>query len=195
MGAGDGEHPIKAGAARILFENKNGQPGAGTARLLDLRITSKVVVDASLLGLGAKVTSQTRAAFTPDHCGVVTTGKFDGRQLNWIHQARGYRANSDVVCDGAMCGKFGGPPQGKSKMSHGPHSVKLNALRFREGVRRFSMAYTKISHTESPRQTSYWQLEAVETQRHCVMKAAVPVGLRSPPSRSSAIKASEQNSR
>ena len=50
--------------------------------------------------------------------------------------------------------------------------VKLQPLKFSHGVRRLSMALTRINHTDSPKQTTFWTLEGSETKRSCVAKPA-----------------------
>jgi hypothetical protein len=172
MGAGDGKHAIRSGTIKIQHAKGSDGPAPGAARLLDLRIATDLTVEAGLLGVKAKVTTKTRAQFTPDNCGVVAKGVVKQGVLHWFGPARGYRSWSTILCEGALCGRFGGPPEGKSKMQHGPYPVKLQPLKFSHGVRRLSMALTRINHTDSPKQTTFWTLEGSETKRSCVAKPA-----------------------
>ena len=38
------------------------------------------------------------------------------RAYHWFEPARGYRSWSTVVCEGALCGRFGAPPEGESQI-------------------------------------------------------------------------------
>ena len=168
MGAGDGAHPMRSGAAKVRFANAHGQPASGTAQLLDLRMATETNIEAGMFGLKAKVKTRTTASFTPDAHGVVARGRLDGGVLKWDGPARGYQATSTVHCEGALCGRFGAPPKGESQLKQGPYPVQLESLRFSEGVKRFGMARTQVNRTETPKQTTSWVLHARETKRSCV---------------------------
>jgi len=122
------------------------------------------------LGVSAKITGNVRAQFTPDGCGVVARGSFNPGTLNWSEPARGYRSMANVHCSGALCGRFGAPPEGNSKLTQGPYSVQLEPFKFSQEVRGFAMGMTQVNHTDSPSQTTHWVLRGAETKRSCVKK-------------------------
>ena len=167
-GAGDGTHAIGPGTARLRFADRGGAPADGDAALLDLQLATKFVVNTTALGFKMRIATDGNVGFTPDACGVVARGTREGDQVSWLERARGYRSTGTMQCTGALCGKFGSPPSGRSTLSRGPRPVKLRPLQLRDGVSRFNIGFFEVERQRKPSQTVFMRVEARETARQCV---------------------------
>jgi hypothetical protein len=168
-GAGDGYYSIGPGTARLRFADRDGAPAPGDAALLDLQIVTKFVVNTTALGFKMRIATDGTVGFTPDACGVVARGTYAKAQISWDERARGYRSVGTAHCTGALCGKFGSPPAGRSQMNRPVHPVKLRTLQLRDGVTRFGIPYFEVERQRKPSQTVYLRVEARETGRRCVV--------------------------
>jgi hypothetical protein len=168
-GAGDGTYAIGPGTVRVRFADRGGAPAAGDAALLDLQLTTKFVVNTTALGFKMRISTDGIVGFTPDECGVVARGTLEGDHVTFVERARGYRSVGTLHCTGALCGKFGSPPAGRSQMARTPRPVKLRPLQLRDGVSRMSIGFFEVERQRKPSQTVLLRVEARETGRRCVM--------------------------
>ncbi|HEY3351815.1 MAG TPA: hypothetical protein VGQ83_01080 [Polyangia bacterium] len=167
MGAGNGTHAVGPGTAKVRVDvGVDGQPGAGGAQLLELELTTRFTVNAGALGFKTRVATDGAVRFTPDRCGVIARGAFDGAKITWSERARGYRSNGTLNCSGT-CGRFGAPPPGRSQSRTGPYAVQLKPFTLGDGLHHLTMPFTQVEHTSSPKQTSLLRLNGQETGRHC----------------------------
>jgi len=63
---------------------------------------------------------------------------------------------------------FGAPPKGTSPVHVGPNAVELEPFAFDVDLTTFTMPYTLVSETETPKQRSFVALSGRATQRTCV---------------------------
>jgi hypothetical protein len=167
MGAGDGVHSIGPGRVVLRVENQGGQPG-GHAKMRLYEMKDLFTVVAKALFWGTKVTNDTHTTATPDADGTIAEGTFVDRSLHWDTALSGMRTDGSVTCEGALCGKFGAPPEGTSDVHTPPHPVTFANFEFDSEKKTFTMAYSVVSRFESPRQTSRISLAGREAKRVCV---------------------------
>jgi len=168
MGAGNGVFAIGPGRAVVRFDDRGGAPG-GDAKLLEYRMKDHFTVTASILLASASVTADTVTQTTPNACGVAAEGALAGRSLRWRTPWSGMRSDGTVTCDGALCGKFGGPPSGQSPIHVPPHPVTFKPFEYSEDRKTFTMDYSIVSKQDSPSQTSLVALAGREVKRTCVL--------------------------
>ncbi|GEM_PF-1226818 len=168
LGAGDGEYDLASGTARLRFMATDGKPVPGPAELLSLKVAYDFTAVTQVAGLKTQVRTVAVARNTPDRCGVVARGTFDGSRLTFREDARGYRCDGKLYCEGALCGRFGAPPPGESTVAVGPFDASYRPITLTDGVKTLTMDYSKVARTESPRQTTSLRLVAREVKRACV---------------------------
>ncbi len=172
LGAGDGEYDLASGTARLRFMAADGKPVPGAAELLALKVAYDFTAVTQVAGLKTRVRTAAVARNTPDRCGVVARGVFDGSRLTFREDARGYRCEGKLYCEGALCGRFGAPPAGESAVAVGPFDASYRPLALTDGAKALTMEYSQVARTESPRQTTSLRLVAREVKRACVAAPA-----------------------
>lgn len=174
FGAGNGTFALGPGKLALRFNDQDGQPKMkGRVTVASYTENAHVPITTNVLGMKTTVTSDTRTSVTPDRCGVVAKGLFKGKQLVWTTPFRKYRTDGTIVCHGAMCGRFGAPPEGKSEIHIPPRPVRMMSLVFPGGdVKRFTSDFFLVDKTESPPSTSYMRLVGHEVARRCEKKPA-----------------------
>ncbi len=162
MGAGNADHAVGPGTVVLRFENATG-PADGPAKMLSLSIKQFYTG----VYFNTKVTTDLMSTITPATCSA-GEGTFAAGKLTWGGKVRGYKVDGSLTCDGAMCGKFGGPPQGKSEYHDAAHDVELAPFEFSADRKTFSMAASQVSKGDSPKHTTYLAMAGRETKRTCV---------------------------
>jgi hypothetical protein len=131
-------------------------------------------VKANIVLASASVTAETVTTTTPNVCGISAEGTLNGRRLVWRTAWSGVRSDGTVTCEGALCGKFGGPPAGRSPVHVPPHPASFRSFDFSEDGKTFTMDYAVVSRQDSPSQTSWVALAGREIKRTCVVAKACP---------------------
>jgi hypothetical protein len=173
MGAGDGSYPNGPGHLKLRFDNQGGQPG-GQVKMLDYSMKDNFTVVSKALAWETRVTADTTTKATPDACGVEASGALDGKAVRWNGTVNGMRSDGAVICSGSFCGKFGGPPEGRSEMHVPPHAVSFKPFTFAADMKTFSMPLTEVTKQSSPSSTSSVTLSGREVRRSCVAVRACP---------------------
>jgi hypothetical protein len=168
-GAADGTYAIGPGTMQMRYADQQGAPAPGAADLLGFQLTTKFVVKTTAVGFAMRIATDGTVSLTPDACGVIARGELADDQVTWTELARGYRSTGTAQCSGVLCGKFGSPPSGRSKMSRPIHPVKLRTTQLRNGVSRLSIGFFEVERQAKPSQTVYLRVEARETGRRCVV--------------------------
>jgi hypothetical protein len=169
LGQGDGIYKIGPGRVVLRFENLSGSPG-GNVQMRAYDMKEHFTIKSRTLFWSTVVETDTKTRVTPNACGVAATGKLADTKLGWSTPLSGYRTDGTLTCTGALCGKFGAPPAGKSEFHVAPHPVAFSPFDFDKGLRHFKMGYTYVSKTASPKQTAHIALAGTEVRRACVLK-------------------------
>jgi hypothetical protein len=173
LGAGDGLFPNGPGKLVLRFEDRGGQPG-GKVKLSEYEMKDDFTVVSHALLWQASVTADAVTRTTPDSCGVVAQGVLEGRSLRWSGTWSGMRTDGSLICSGALCGKFGAPPAGRSALHIAPHPVSFTPFEYAPDLKSFHTGYSLVSQQTSPSQTSRIALSGREVQRSCVPIPACP---------------------
>jgi len=174
LGAGDGDYDVASGALRVRYTAVGGKPAPGDAELLSLKVAFDFTAVTKVVGLKTQVRTVATARNTPDRCGIVARGAFDGSRLTFREAARGYRSEGKLYCEGALCGRFGAPPPGESSVVVGPFDASYRPLVLTDGMKALTMDYSEVARGQSPRQTTSLRLVAREVKRSCVAAPSCP---------------------
>ena len=168
MGQGDGTYVIGPGRVVLRFENRGGAPG-GEAKMLSYRMKESFSIQSKTLFWTTTVVTDTNTAATPNSCSFAAEGMLDKAALTWRTPVSGYHTDGTLTCDGSLCGKFGAPPPGQSQLHIGPGPVQFSPFVFDAGMKTFTMASTRVSKTDMPKQTGDLALAGREVRRTCVV--------------------------
>jgi hypothetical protein len=168
FGAGDGVHKIGPGRLVLRVEGATADRLAGHVRMLFYDMKDGFTVVAKALFWGTTVKNDTHTTATPDARGTIAEGTLGDRSLTWTTPINGMRTDGALFCEGSLCGKFGAPPGGASEVHTTPHPVTFSPFLFDAEHRTFTMAYSVVSRSESPSQTSRITLAGREAKRTCV---------------------------
>lgn len=170
FGAGNGTFNIGPGRLKLRFRDRNGKPSLhGKVAVVSYTMRAHVPVTTSVLGMKTTVTSDTATHVKADRCGRVAKGLFKGSRLLWTTPFRRYRTDGTITCHGAMCGRFGAPPEGKSEIHIPPRPVRLMSLRFKPGdAKHFTSSFFLMDKTKSPPSENYMRLVGTAISQTCV---------------------------
>jgi hypothetical protein len=169
FGAADGVYPFGSGTVRVRFQNgENGAPAV--ASLMSYEFDSRYTVHASFAAWSTTVVAESHTTVARE-CEGAARGTVQNGDVVWQTPVDGYRSDGSLACTGNVCGIFGAPPPGSSPLHDAPPSVKLSPFHFGPDGKTFTMPYARISHSDSPRQTSYMSLAGRELRRACVPAA------------------------
>jgi hypothetical protein len=166
MGAGDGVHRIGPGRMVLRMESQ-GDKLAGRVRMLFYDMRDGFTVNAKALFWETVVKNNTHTFATPDASGTIAEGTLGERTLRWETPINGLRTEGTLTCEGSFCGKFGAPPEGTSEVHYPPHPVQFSPFEFDAEKKTFTMAYSVVSKSEVPRQTSRVTFAGREVRRTC----------------------------
>ncbi len=169
FGAGNGTYALGPGTLALRFRDKDGKPLLkGKVSVAAYSMHAHVPVTTNVLGMKTTVTSDTKTTVTADRCGKVASGLFKRTQLVWTTPFRHYRTDGTITCHGALCGRFGAPPEGKSEIHIPPRPVRMMALDFKgDDAKHFTSDFFMVEKTDSPRSTNYMRLVGHEVSRRC----------------------------
>lgn len=171
FGAANGVHDIGPGRLVLRFDDVGGQPG-GNVNVASYELSSQFTVDASVLGFRTVVVNETKTRATPDHRGVIAPGQIgEDRLIRWSGPWSGLETDGRLNCSG-MCGRFGAPPHGWSRLHMGPHAVMFKPFTFAPNRSTFQMNYVVVDKTSVD--TASLALSGRETQRRCLCVPPCP---------------------
>ena len=168
FGAANGVYRMGDGKLRLRLENRP-DGATRTARLMSYDFQNHFTVKASFAAWSTAVETQSRTTIASD-CDGAAKGTLSQNEVVWSTPVDGYHSDGSLACTGNVCGKFGAPPAGTSPL-HEAANVRFSPFRFGPDGKTFSMDYTRVSHSDSPKQTAYVSLSGRETKRVCVHEA------------------------
>ena len=161
MGKGDGTYAIGPGDLRIRVDRRTGH-----AHIFSYRLTERFTVQTAVLLWTTTVLIDAGTHASSNRCAVAAEGTLSGQTLRWTTPVRGYATDGVVTCAGILCGLFGAPPPGRSEI-HTTDPVTLAPFTFDADGTTFTMPYTFVLRTETPRQTAYLALAGRRVERAC----------------------------
>jgi len=168
FGAANGVYRMGDGHLRLRLQG-GADAAPKKAELITYELQNRFTVKASFAAWSTSVETQTRTTVA-SACAGAAQGTFDHGEVVWGTPVSGYHSDGTLACTGNVCGKFGAPPAGSSPL-HEAASVKFSPFHFSPDGKTFTMDYTHVSHSDSPKQTSYLSLSGRETKRVCVHAA------------------------
>jgi hypothetical protein len=165
MGAGDGVYRIGPGHIVLRFDSRG---PTHSVRMLTYEMPQHFTVVSKVLFWKTTVATraESRAAVAPN--ATIAEGRLDGNTVRWTGPGVGFRADGTLTCDGSMCGQFGAPAPGTTELHVGPNPIDFQPFVFDAGNRTFSMPYTLVSQSDSPKQRTFLALGGREVRRGCV---------------------------
>ncbi len=169
FGAGNGTFNIGPGRLRLRFRSVHGKPVLkGRVAVVSYSMRAYVPVTTSVLGVKTTITSDTATRVGTDRRGRVARGLFKGKRLFWTTPFRRYRTDGTLTCRGALCGRFGAPPRGKSEIHIPPRPKRMMPLHFKSGEpSHFTSSFYLMDRTKSPPSKNYMRLVGREVARSC----------------------------
>jgi hypothetical protein len=177
MGQGDGTHRIGPGSTVLRYHVENGAV-TGPVQMLAYDMQERFRIDSKLLFWNTHVTTDAKTTVTADPCGVVAEGVLSGDTIEWTSEVRA-QTDGTLTCVGSLCGKLGAPAPGTSPLHVANHESRLRPWTFAPDKKTFTMPRTWLSHSESPKQTSFVALAGREMRRTCAPEPA-PAGTCAP---------------
>jgi hypothetical protein len=164
FGAANGVYPLGAGKMRVRFESG---PDGVHAKLLSYQLDNHLTIKASVAFWWTKVETRSRTVAS-NAGGAAARGELKGSDVVWSTAVAGYHSDGSIDCEGNVCGKYGAPPPGESELHESSEDVVFQPLHFAPDGKTFTMNFSKVSHSESPKQTTFVGLSGRETKRVCV---------------------------
>jgi hypothetical protein len=164
MGAGDGVYKVGPGRLVLRFENHGGQE---TVKLVAYELRQKFVVASRAVFWGARVATDivTRG---PPGGRPIAEGTLDRSSVHWDGPPRGLHSDGTLTCDGALCGKFGAPAPGTSEMHMALDAAELEPFTLGADGKTFTMPYSLMSKSDSPKQETLVAITGRELRRACL---------------------------
>jgi hypothetical protein len=160
FGAGDGVYDIGPGKITLRIWKASTPDAAARVELSSYEMRDHFVVSSHVLFLRATVANRT------DTRAAGGRGTLRGRELSWTTPVQDYRADGTIECKGSGCGLPGAPPSGKSQIHIGPGPVRFAPFVFDSpNLDTFRMAFTKVAHTDVPKQTAFVTLAGRKMSR------------------------------
>jgi hypothetical protein len=165
MGQGDGTHRIGPGSTVLRYHVEGGEP-TGPVEMIAYEMHERFRIDSNLLFWNTHVTTDAKTTVSADPCGVVARGVLTGDTIEWTSEVRA-QTDGTLTCVGSLCGKLGAPAPGTSPLHVANHESRLRPWSFAPDKKTFTMQRTWLSHSESPKQTSFVALAGREVRRTC----------------------------
>src|SRR5580658_3583712 len=169
FGAANGQYPLGIGKMRVRFETgADGTPAH--VKLMSYELDNHLTIKASFALWWTRVETRSRtvAADTPDGA---AQGVLRGSDVVWSTPIAGYHSDGSLQCEGNVCGNYGAPPPGSSALHEAFSDVVFKPFHFASDGKTFTMEFSKVSHSESPKQTNFVALSGREAKRVCVTNA------------------------
>jgi hypothetical protein len=126
-----------------------------------------LTVQAKVATISTTVVTSSRTSTAADACRGSAQGTLHDATLTWNSKVSGYHSDGTLECSGAMCGRFGAPPTGTSPFHDAPAAMTFNPFTFSVDGSTFTMPYTLVSKSSSPRQTTYMALSGRRVAQSC----------------------------
>jgi hypothetical protein len=164
FGAANGVYAMGSGKITLRIAD---QPGHEAVKLMSYELVNRLTVDAKVAMLSTRVVTASRTSTARDACEGSAQGTLRDGTLTWDSKVTGYRSDGTMECSGSMCGKFGAPPEGTSPFHDAPAAIRFSPFTFSADGSTFTMPYTLVSSSDSPRQTTYLGLSGRRVKRFC----------------------------
>jgi hypothetical protein len=169
FGAGTGVRPL--GAGKLVLRYERAADGSSTrVKVMSYEVDNHMIVNANVAMWSTRVVTDSHTSVLPA-CDGNATGSMSGEGIVWNSAVRGYHSDGTLQCAGNACGKFGAPPVGTSPL-HETQVFTWKPFRFNSDGHAFTMEYTKVAHSDSPKHTDYLALSGREVGRVCVARPA-----------------------
>jgi hypothetical protein len=165
MGAGDGTYEV--GPGRLVLRIDGGDSRSARVELRSYEMRERFAVVSRAAFWKTTVVTDAVGAAGPA-AQAVADGTLSGSTLTWTSQVRGYRTDGTLDCTGDMCGSFGAPPAGQSRITPPPGVVKLTPFRFSPDSKTFTMDHALLSSSSSPKQRTFISISGREVGRTCL---------------------------
>ena len=168
FGAANGTYYLGAGKMTLRAER---HAGPRAVRLTAYDLSNHLTVLAKVAMVSTKVVTVSQTSSAHGLCDGAR-GTLDGSTLTWDTPVFGYHSDGTLECSGNMCGSFGAPPKGISPFHDTPTALRFGPLTFSTDGSTFTMPYTFVSKSSSPRQTTYLALSGRRTHARCAPAGA-----------------------
>lgn len=175
FGAADGSYSLGSGKMRLRVGDEGGRT---SVKMMSYDIQNHLTVEAKVALVSTKVVTTSQTSTERNVCEGSAQGSLHDSTLTWDSGVRGYRSDGTLECSGSMCGKFGAPPKGTSPFHDAPAAIKFNPFTFSADRSTFTMPYTLVSKSDSPKQTTYLTLTGHRVKQSCAAPAAAECGGR-----------------
>ncbi len=164
MGAGDGVHKVGPGRLVLRWKSRGEQT---VVEILSYELRQRFVVTSKTVFGGVTVVSDvvTRAM---RGARPIAQGTVQGNSVHWEGPPQGLRSDGSLTCEGTLCGKFGAPPPGSSETHMDLTAARLEPFALSADRKTFTMPYSLMSKSDSPKQSSFVAISGRELGRSCV---------------------------
>jgi hypothetical protein len=169
FGAANGKYQLGTGNMTLRIE---GQAGHEAVKLMAYDLANRFTVDARVAMFSTKVVTVSHTSTFVNPCLGSAQGTLHDRILTWTSKVTGYHSEGTMECSGSMCGSFGAPPSGTSPLHDTPTALVFSPFTLSADGTTFTMPYTLVSRSDSPKQTTYLALSGRRTKRVCAAPAA-----------------------
>jgi len=164
FGAGNGVYSLGSGRMKLRIEDEGGRKAV---RLMSYDLANRLTVDAKVAMLSTKVVTTSQTSTARDACNGSAQGTLHDGTLTWNTKVAGYHSDGTMECSGSMCGNFGAPPRGTSPFHDAPPALTFSPFTFSPDGSTFTMPYTVVSKSDSPRQTTRLALSGRRVKEEC----------------------------
>lgn len=169
FGAGNGTFDIGPGRLVLRLTPLSGSPETFRAELLDYSMQSTFTVRAKVFLWRARVVTRAESRVAD---GIAGRGTLSRGKLTWSTPIRGHQTYGTMTCSGSGCGLPGAPPKGQGTLQIGPEPVRFAPFVFAgDDLETFQMAFSKVTHTEEPEQTTALALAGRKVNDRCIAVA------------------------
>jgi hypothetical protein len=169
FGAANGTYRLGTGSMVLRVEERTGHE---SVKLMFYELVNHFTVDARVALFSTKVVTVSHTSTVVNPSSGSAQGMLHDRVLTWTSKVAGYHSEGTMECSGSMCGSFGAPPKGTSPLHDSPAALVLSPFTFSADGTTFTMPYTLVSKSDSPKQTTYLALAGRRTRRTCPAPAA-----------------------
>jgi len=169
FGAANGKYRLGTGSMTLRIEE---QTGHEAVKLMSYELANHFTVDAKVAMFSTKVVTVSHTSTAVNPCSGSAQGTLHDGVLTWTSKVAGYHSDGTMECSGSMCGSSGAPPTGTSPLHDSPDALVFSPFTFSADGTTFTMPYTLVSKSDSPKQTSYLALAGRRIRRTCPAPAA-----------------------
>lgn len=168
FGAANGRYSLGSGRMRVRFESRS-QGTPAHVKLMSYELDNHLTIKASYALWWTRVETRSRT-LAADTCDGAAQGEMKGGDVVWSTPVAGYHSDGSMECEGNACGKYGAPPPGSSALHEAFADVVFKPFHFAPDGKTFTMEFSKVSHSDYPKQTNFVALSGRETKRVCMSK-------------------------